>query len=149
MAAPKFKPFQPYVPVPPPGTYDPALNAQLDAARRGYGDVQRDTSLQSLRNAADLGINREALTRSYDRGNEDLVTGYNRGNEDLTRGYQRNTSDLDLGYQRGTTDLGTARSRGVEDYDWQVGALQRGYKHSSGDRPRARGAPVSSPAGSP
>src|SRR4051794_21920014 len=55
-------------PKPPPipsGYYDPALDAQLRAAQRGYGDFQQDTALAGTRSAADYGIQTNDIRTAY------------------------------------------------------------------------------------
>lgn len=117
---PQFRPFRPYQPPPPPaGSYDPALDAQLGAARRGYEDLQQDTSTADLRAGVDYGL---------DRG-------------DIERTSARSLADLDLGHGRGLTDLGTARTRGMEDYGQQIAMLNRSYQQLA--RRQAEGARVS------
>lgn len=69
--------FKPYKPPPlPTGTYDPALDAQLGAAQRGYGDTQFDTTLANTRGAEDLGFaqyaNAEAVTNENDAYNRNV-----------------------------------------------------------------------------
>jgi hypothetical protein len=90
-----FKPFKPYTPPrPPAGSYDPALDAARDAARRGLGDVRQDTALAGTRAAADFQFGQDDLNRGYTRGTEDLDAAGRRGEED----YQRNVGMLKRSY---------------------------------------------------
>lgn len=84
VAANRFPGFKPYRPPPvPTGTYDPALDAQLGAARRGYGDVQADTTLANTRSAEDYGIQQGLYGEAV--GNENDV--YSRNVGLLTKNY--------------------------------------------------------------
>lgn len=100
--------FTPYAPPPiPSGSYDPALDAQLYAAQRGYGDTAEDVGTQQLRAGDDYGLNVEDINRGFTRGTEDLGTARTRGGEDygrnvamLTRKY-KNIGDVQAQQQAG------------------------------------------------
>lgn len=101
-----FVPFKPYTPPrPPAGSYDPALDAARDAARRGLGDVRQDTALAGTRAAADFQLGQDDIGRSYGRGTFDL------------------TRDRDRAYE----DLDVSGRRGEEDYQRNVTMLRREY----------------------
>lgn len=132
---------------PPPGTYDPALDAQQRAAERGYGDLLQDIERQRgydytdvydprIGSIAQLGRNRDDtlfdLTRSRDRGMEDLGTWRGRTLQDLLQGFTRGTEDISRQYTRGFEDIGQARTRGTEDYQASVEDLQRDYQRLGG-----------------
>lgn len=74
-------PHAPAAPPPPipAGYYDPALDAQLRAANRGYGDFQADNALAGTRAIEDYGFT-----------TGDIRTGFARTSAD----YQRNTALL-------------------------------------------------------
>jgi hypothetical protein len=111
-----FDSFQPYNPVPPTGSYDPAINSQVAAANRGYGDLTFDIERQRQRDTVDYGLAREDIFRAQGRGQQDLDIGLARGNEDLNQGLTRGNQDFD-----------TAFGRGQEDYNSGVSALNRQY----------------------
>lgn len=84
--------------LPPAGYYDPALDAALSAAKRGFGDQQADYSRdfgtgQGGRLGNDYQLGLASLTQQRDRQLADLGT-------------QR--ADVNLGYQR----LGTSQAQG-------------------------------------
>jgi hypothetical protein len=78
-----FPGFKPYRPPDPAGYYDPALNAQLGAAHRGYGDTQDDISLAGTRAAADYGIQDSLYKTAVGNENDQ----YNRNVGLLTKNY--------------------------------------------------------------
>lgn len=79
-----FQPFKPYQPPPlPSGSYDPALDAQVGAAGRGIGDLERDTARDDLRDRVDYGEGRDQINQGRDRGLADLDRQFGRGTEDL------------------------------------------------------------------
>lgn len=102
--------FDPYSPIVPAGTYDPALDSQLGAAQRGYGNLQEDAATQSTRTLADLTF----------------------GQAQIGQGYDRNVFDLTTSRDRGLADIGTSRTRGTEDYNRNVQMLQRSYERLGG-----------------
>jgi len=102
--------------VPPPGTYDPGLDAQERATNRGLSDLIADIG-------ADTGVNRV-------RANTDWLT----QQAQLNQSGQRNEADYTLGtsraeqsFGRSLADLLTQRAQGGEDYQSNVSALQRNY----------------------
>jgi hypothetical protein len=106
-AAPKKKGFTPFkAPVnPPPGTYDPAIDAQVRAAQRGYGDLGQDYTVGKTRAQDD-----------YLTATQNDQTDYQNALGDLTQTHDRSLSDLLLG-----------RTRGTEDYNASVANLDRSY----------------------
>jgi hypothetical protein len=69
--------------IPPPGWYDPALEAQRRASTRGLGDLRQDTELAGSRAAQDYTFGVTGLQTSRDRGYQDV----DRQVALLTRGY--------------------------------------------------------------
>jgi hypothetical protein len=98
-----FTPYRP--PTPPAGSYDPSLDAQLAAARRGLSDLQGQIGTQQARDVTDYAAQQEALNRQ---------AGYNR-------------EDLNQQRDRAAADFGQARARGTEDYNRNVAMLTRQY----------------------
>jgi hypothetical protein len=95
-----FTPYRP--PTPPAGSYDPSLDAQLAAARRGLSDLQGQIGTQQARDVTDYAAQQEALGQQ---------AGYNRE---------------DLSAAPGSRDFAGARSR-TEDYNRNVAMLTRQY----------------------
>lgn len=102
--------FDPYSPIVPAGTYDPALDSQLGAAQRGYGNFQEDAATQTSR----------------------ALTDFTLGQSDINQGYDRNLADLNQSRDRGLQDIGTSRTRGGEDYNRNIQLLQRSYQQLAG-----------------
>lgn len=98
---------------PPPGTYDPAIDAQVGQANRGLGDV-----LSSY--IRDYG---EPGTALGGRAGEDYATG--------KAGVQRNLdyglADIGRSSGRSLADLLTSRGRAGEDYKTNVEGLHRNF----------------------
>lgn len=100
-----FTPFK--APVnPPPGTYDPSINAQVRATGRGLAD----------------------LTQDYGVGKTRAEDDYLIGAGEITRGRDEALTDLTTGHDRSLSDLLTARTRGTEDYNTSVATLGRNYR---------------------
>lgn len=120
-----FRAYQP--PLPPAGSYDPALDAQRAAAARGLLDLTQDVGTANLRGTVDYGLQRDDIGRASTRGVEDL----NSQQDGLERSFGRNM-----------TDLGTARTRTGEDYTRNVQMLTRSYQqlgNRQGQQMRATG----------
>lgn len=106
---------------PPSGSYDPILNAQERAARRGYRDLRRDTEQQRERGLEDFQSAQGLRLTSLNRGTSDLATGRDRTLADIMTGQARATQDRDvalgnvrLGYQRlGRQQADAAAAAGV------------------------------------
>lgn len=138
--------------LPPPGWYDPALQAQLRASHRGLGDLTRDTELATARAGQDYTFNRDALGRTRDRGFEDV----DRQLEVLGRSYgELGRRQAEQAAQMGVINpaiaarqmqiraqnmafdrqpLDTARSRLGQDYDTGLGLLDVGFGRERTDR---------------
>ena len=78
-------PPQPPAPRPPAGYYDPALDAQLGASRRGIGDLRQDTELANARAAQDYTFGKEGVEQQASRD----LWGVGRQVDVLNRGYQQ------------------------------------------------------------
>jgi hypothetical protein len=87
---------------PPPGSYDPAIDAQVGQSNRGLADFLSDY-------IRDFGEPGTALG--------------GRAGEDLTLG----KADVERGYGRNLTDILTSRSRAGEDYGHAVEGLNRNF----------------------
>jgi hypothetical protein len=132
--------FTPYAPPPiPAGSYDPALDAQLYAAQRGYGDTAADTGTQRLRTDVDYGLQVEDINRAANRGAEDYQTNVGL----LSRKY-RNIADVQSqqaassGIVSGGAILQAAAKR-RENQGLEQSQLDTGYRRMGEDRDVALG----------
>lgn len=89
---------------PPPGTYDPSLDAQLAAAGRGYGDLQSQTGIDNQRAQDDFTLGSGHLQTLLDQALGDLSTGRTNAHTD----YERAVGDLVQNYSR----LGNRQAQG-------------------------------------
>lgn len=80
---------------PPPGTYDPALDAQERAGDRGYGDLVADTELGNERAQDDFLTRKSSFQRELERTLHDLGLTRTRQQAD----YGRAVGDLQQGYR--------------------------------------------------
>lgn len=97
-------------PRPPAGSYDPILNAQARASKRGLGDLTRDIETQRERGLEDFGSTMGQLTTGRDRTLADILTGESRATQDRDTAL----SNLDLQYDRlATRQAEGARVAGV------------------------------------
>ena len=114
--------WTPPVSAPPGGMYDPSLDMQLDAGRRGYEDLVFDSGLAGQRQAQDFGTAKDQQQTRFNWSSNDLDTRYNRGTED----YQRNTAEL----QRQFRLLGNRQGQQMRAYGVSRGggALQAARK---------------------
>lgn len=118
-APPDFRAWTPFrKPArPPAGRYDPALDAQERAARRGYEDLQQDVGRDRRRLTEDYGLNVRDTQQSFDWGMEDLGTSRDRGTEDLATALRRGQEDYGTnteGLRRSYTRLGEAQAQGAQ-----------------------------------
>jgi hypothetical protein len=82
---------------PPPGTYDPALDAQLRAAQRGYGDLTLDTEQGAQRGQSDYVTSTAEATQNRDRSLADILRSRARESTDYdtsTTGVKRRYGQL-------------------------------------------------------
>ena len=115
---------------PPPGTYDPAIDAQIGQSNRGLQDLLSSyitnygepgtalggrqgedyTTAQAAINR-NLGYGQSDVNRSADRSLADLLTNRTRAGED----YRTNIAGLDRNYARlGSAQTQSARAAGVQ-----------------------------------
>lgn len=110
--AKKRKGFTPFkAPVnPPPGTYDPSIDAQVRATGRGYEYMQED-----------FPVNKARAQDDYLTATQNDQTDYQNALGDLTQTHDRSLSDLLMG-----------RTRGTEDYNASIAGLDRSYQRLGG-----------------
>lgn len=118
---------------PPPGFYDPALDAQVRASGRGLGDLLADQNTQLTRGANDYTTARGDIFRTRDEQLSDLGTQHDRQGT----GFDWQRQDLDTGYGRGMDDSRLAEGRTREDYGSAITNLQRGYQRLGGQQSQA------------
>jgi hypothetical protein len=143
---------KPKLVTPPPGWYDPALDAQRRASHRGLGDLTRDTALATARAGQDYTFGMEGLQTSRDRGYQDvdrqvaLLTrnygelGRTQAEGDARAGVinpaiaakQMQIRAANMQFDRQPLDL--ARTRIGEDYATQSGRLGVEFARGSTDR---------------
>jgi hypothetical protein len=114
---------KPYV---PPGSYDPNLDAQLRASKRGLTDlIGIGTSPNTY--GGDIG-------KALERGDIDYTLSKGATDQDYATGQAR----TEQGYQRNLSDLLTARERGGQDYQSNIGTLQRNYANLATSQAQAQ-----------
>lgn len=108
---------------PPPGTFDPGLEAQVRAAERGLIDLIDKTRLEGHRESVDTRLARRLLERKVRQGKADLARqrGYAIEDADLDR------SNLRTSFERDLQDLAIARQQGEEDYNRKLTEIQHSY----------------------
>jgi hypothetical protein len=116
-------PFQPFKAptTPPTGTYDPALDAQVEASKRGLADLVMDTDTNRSRLASDYGLAVAGIQR------QTQLTGQQQAGQQRAQGIrgggvlaaamvraenqQRAIDPLSLNYARQNEDMTTGLSR--------------------------------------
>ncbi len=123
-----FPAYRPTLTSPPPGTYDPAIDAQVGQAQRGLGDMLSDY-------VRDFG---EPGTALGGRSGEDYTLGKQQVQRQLDDGMQ----DIGRSGDRGLADILRDRARGGEDYQTSIAGVQRGFAQlgaAQGQTARAAG----------
>jgi hypothetical protein len=115
---------------PPPGTFDPGLEAQVRSSQRGLLDLIEQSRQEGHRQHVDVSQKRRENRRSLVQGRGDL--GLARGDTLAEAGYRR--GQLDLGFERALQDLGIAKQRGEEDYQRTLVDLQHRFGQAEQDR---------------
>lgn len=131
--APNVGGFAPFVPptMPPPGTYDPSLDAQLGAANRGYGDLQSQTGVDNQRAQDDFNLQSGHLHDLLNNNLADLLTGRNRTHD----AYEQGLANLDHNYaQLGDQQLQQTNAMG----GLEGGALQQALAKRMANEARDR-----------
>lgn len=88
---------------PPEMSFDPAIEAERRAGRRGLHDIQQDIRIEGRRDKQDLSQALRDIRTKRKRGFQDLSTDYARGQQKL--GFQQH--DANLRAQRAREDFGT------------------------------------------
>ena len=151
-----FTPYRP--PKPPPGSYDPGLDAQRAAAQRGLADTAMDTQLAGTRAMDDYGLQTEQTRRQADWNLEDLERNTSRNLGDIERqqvqtneDFSRNIAQLTRNYGRlGRQQLQRGNQAGVlrggamlqsaakraENQQWDRQPIDTSYARRMGDLSR-------------
>lgn len=117
----------PYTPIgfngPPPGTFNPQIQQEVERSRRGIDDLLEELEQEAKRTHQDTGQKRReiALGRRQTVADQRRQLGYSEN--DL--GYH--LGQLGVNFTRAITDLGTAKLRGQEDYVRTLTNLQHEY----------------------
>jgi hypothetical protein len=98
---------------PPPGTYDPNLDAAQRSSQRGLSDLISDVAQGRERSSTDFGLGQAAIGASRTRMGED---------------YNSNVGTVNQNFSRSLADLLTARQQGTEDYHTNLASLDRTYQ---------------------
>lgn len=129
---------------PPPGSFDPGLEYQAEAADRGLSQLEQDTERADRLSERDLEIALNQAQRGAHRGMQDLRRSRNRGEMDIGLRLSRGLSDADLrrgdastSFARDMADLATAEERGGEDHARALASLQRKYDTMAGQQGEA------------
>lgn len=108
---------------PPPGTYDPGLQAQIEQAQRGLLDTQQDvhTDIRHARRDTQTTIHGER--RDTHRSMQDARRTRHQSLQNL--GLERHGTNID--FARNLYDLGVAQQRGTQDFQTATENLNRKY----------------------
>lgn len=109
---------------PPPGTYDPQLDASLRASERGLGDFKFDTRRQGQRALEDYTTQRWDAVINRGRGREDLGSAVS----DAAQDYRIGKFDIGREYGRIGEDIGRQRGYAQTDHDRAIAELARQYQ---------------------
>lgn len=122
---------------PPPGSYDPQIDAQVRAAGRGLGDTQADVGRDRQRMTDDAGIRIGDLTQQRDRTLADTLRGYQQ------QGVRQGASAQEQGVARGgtlqaalaarTENQGRDTTRLGEDFKRSVDGVNLGVERGNTD----------------
>lgn len=118
---------------PPPGTFDPGLEAQVRAAERGLIDLIEKTRQEGRRETQDVRQARNLLMRKIRQGRADLQRSRGYALEDS--GVQRGR--LETSFARDLQDLAIAKQRGQEDYDRALVDMQHRYSRIGAEQDQA------------
>lgn len=109
----------------PYGSYDPAIQAQLEASRRGLADLRQDTKIANKWAKKDFGQSMFDIGRNWRRSKFDLKTSFGRENQKIK--FQRQ-------------DLRQDRSRANEDFATRVRSIGRQFGQLGVSQEQARNA---------
>jgi hypothetical protein len=103
-----FTPYRP--PTPPAGSYDPSLDSQEAAARRGLSDLQGQLGTQQARDVTDYALAQQDMLTNYQQQTGDLQLRRNQTQQDFTRGNELRGQRYQV---LGRNQLQTANTAGV------------------------------------
>jgi hypothetical protein len=95
---------------PPPGSYDPDLDAQQRAAQRGYANTVEDVGRAGERASSDFGLGESEIGRQYGENLSDLLKSRTQGTQD----YQTNLQSIARSFsQLGNVQAQRGRQAGL------------------------------------
>lgn len=109
--------------LPPPGSFDPGLEAQIRASQRGLIDLIEQTHRESKRTGQDVRQGQRKLGREERRSVSDI--GRERGFATEDAAYAQ--GQLHTSFARDIESLAIARQRGEEDYQRTLVDMQHRY----------------------
>ncbi len=109
--------------LPPPGTFDPGLAAQIRSSERGLEDLIEKAKREGKRERVDVLQKRREQLREMHRGLYDIGRQKQYSIEDT----QFARDQLGINFSRAITDLSTAKQRGTEDYERTLTDMQHRY----------------------
>jgi hypothetical protein len=132
-----FTPFE-QINHPPPGTYDPALDATLRGSNRGLTDFKQDTELGNTRRAVDYSLATGEIHRQFGvLGKQQLSSAAGAGL--LNSGWAPQAATLRLGNMaRAIAPLTLANTRAATDSATALGRAQRENRFFQGDTNQER-----------
>lgn len=119
---------------PPPGSFDPGLEAQVRAAERGLIDLIEKTHLEGRRESKDTREARQLLERKVRQGQADIARSRSYAVQDA--GNQR--GQLQTSFARDLQDLATAKQRGQQDYEKTLTDMQHRYAQTAAEQSQAQ-----------
>jgi len=128
---------------PPPGSFDPGLEAQVRAAERGLIDLIEKTRLEGRRESKDTREARQLLERKVRQGKADIARSRGYAIEDA--GNQR--GQLQTSFKRDLEDLAIAKQRGTEDYEKALTDMQHRYAQKAAEQSQGQVATGTDDAG--
>lgn len=106
---------------PPPGTYDPQVDAQVRGANRGFQDLGQDIERQNERGVTDYGLSRQQIVTNRNRRFQDMGVQATRFGQDA----QIARSDLQRSLTNALGDIQTNRGNQLSDLSRNYAALAR------------------------
>lgn len=110
--------------LPPPGSFDPGLQAQIEQSQRGLLDQIADTGREKHRDVVDVKQRERELKRGRNQNLSDIARQRNYALADAAYSRQQ----LGIDFARNIADLALARQRGEEDYQKVLTDLQNTYQ---------------------
>lgn len=135
------QPWTPWTPATeaPPGSYDPAYDAQIENANQGFGWAAQDYDTSKTRAFNDYGTAKGYLAEDRGSALGDLLTARTRGQSDFDTSSTRLNQDYGTSTGRLDEDYGLSKGRLGEDYSRATGRVGEDYTTATGDLSRQYG----------